>query len=292
MSHVQLWNQNELEWVVLGDIYGYLTAEDRRPEGTFPIDCDQLTGLPKNEAPKILRETLMGPDGKAFVHEIQTPGSLILPTGLARGGVALAAEMTLFAGSEDPAGGRTPGLAGDHLVRIEGGKRRRLSTIPGSQWSQDELSTWRDYAFAIRKTFMYWARLNLVDPQPVLYEFPEPLGIDGLPRVIRPRWRLLDLARQVIPGTRYANRPKSILHDLDPHERLRQPQYAQESFAKEAGGSVAPILTTDTPKEEPCPSTTSGPELSGSSLSSRTTLPTPESSASDSTKPSAPASAS
>lgn len=233
MSYSHVPDMNRIEFIIMGDIWAFLKATDRGPGAIAPLDCDPISGLPKNEAPRPIMDPFTG------LQIGMSLGSLIRPASMATGGLDLACSLTLWAGSVDSEGGYTPGLAACHSSLITNGKKTRLSEIPKSQWPEHAVAHWREFAFRIRKVFMLWARRGLCDPQPTLYEKPEPLGLDLLPRVIRPYHNLVELARRIIPGTPWANRPHSILHDLTPSERLTQPKYAQDSYAAEVSGSGA-----------------------------------------------------
>jgi hypothetical protein len=246
-----------IEWIVLGDIYAFTLTEDRGPAAMMPRDADPITGLPKDEAPRAIIDPVTG----AMLG--MTLGSKLRLPSMATGGMDLACSIVLWAGSVDPEGGYTPGLSANHISFTRNGRKIRLSDVPRSQWPPGALEMWREWAFRLRQVFMRWAARGLVDPQPILYEKPEPLGLDLLPRVVRPKATLVNFAKRVIPGTPWANRPHSILHDLTATERLSQPAYARESFAKEAGGSAETPLI-DKPifelgkksVEEPAPTAT------------------------------------
>jgi hypothetical protein len=254
MTYPGVPNLERIEWIVLADCWAFTLAEDRSPGAVAPLDCNPLSGLPKDEDPRPIMDPVTG-----FIR--MSLGSKILPVGLAKGGMNLATSIILFAGSEDGEGGRTGGLAANHSSLILNGRKRAFSDIPMRDWSLAMLSHWREFAFRIRKVFGKWASLGLGDPCPVIFEVPEKLGIDLLPRVFRPSYRLIEHARQVIPGTPWANRPKSILHDLTASERASQPQYARESFLKEAGGSGAtPLIDPGPVAETPVIATPEAPK--------------------------------
>lgn len=212
-------NDENLELLILGDFWRARDCADRLPDDI--LACESLnydTGLP-DSANDILAPHAVRLSGESLVRD-----AFWSPDQLAK------AHIRRPCGTCDT-------CRGGSLERCENGAL--LSRIHTRLWTKEECKDFVELRNRIQSLFRRWEIQGLIDRTPPYLwtgnETHERARKNKDTWAARLTTEGIEMAEARVPGTPYANGPKSLLWAMTDAQRRAAPQWAQKEFVEEGG---------------------------------------------------------